>query len=648
MNKTALFIGLFLLLVPAFASAQTQSSTCSANGYTVVFFNGIFDSKPEAENDAYKLGYKLGSNYNGQPLTVQLGYNATHLAGAGDILQTAAQLFSKSVSNFDLNTILMEVYPEVTTRKLLLVGHSQGAMYANDMYHYLLSNGEPDGAVAVYNVASPAAYTAGHGKYLTSSGDPVINGLRALHFDILPNNIDLVPSGTDAIAGHYFVEDYLNNAGPQMQSDITGELNNLQPIDATEKGDCFTPPTKTAAYKTEAVAFAIADPSALVLHAGTVTVINTSLAMMDAVNKVAIGALQFFSDTITITTTPPSDAKATSATNSIVNKLYGSSLDNLSPEDKKELLGSGQGAGVVLSQKKDKPLAMLGGVVEGTSTDSTYSPQADAVDTPPLPAPTPVSIFPSSSNGPVWTSGGGSGASLASDLAPVVVAAAQETSTPEVVSDSTSTPPTSDEPTTTPEVVVPTGAPIVDNFDAYDGTGWSVWPSDRYPSPYVLLGLDNGTECHTGSCLISGGGIGGLGTYGFTPMMYKESGIAQSQGAFTVWIRARLGWRRVAANVGLCAGVSLGCISPNLYWFSDIAPQDDTWHQYYFAWKQGDTKVETCMLRDDTNKGNCVWSDTGMPAGTQFDGVMLNGNTARTDLGDQIWFDDLAGTTSQM
>ena len=61
MNKLALFIGLFLMVVPSLAFAQ--GSSCSAQGYTVVFVNGVFDTEDQAQSDANALQFKFGYQY---------------------------------------------------------------------------------------------------------------------------------------------------------------------------------------------------------------------------------------------------------------------------------------------------------------------------------------------------------------------------------------------------------------------------------------------------------------------------------------------------------------------------------------------------------------------------------------------------------
>ncbi|MGC9602678.1 MAG: hypothetical protein ABSE76_02990, partial [Minisyncoccia bacterium] len=93
-----------------------------------------------------------------------------------------------------------------------------------------------------------------------------------------------------------------------------------------------------------------------------------------------------------------SDSAATEKTDVIINKLYGSSLEGLSPEDKKELLGSSQGSAVALAFTS-APKPSVSGVVLGTST--MFSTSTSTVQN------SPKSLFPSSSNGPVMGVGGG-------------------------------------------------------------------------------------------------------------------------------------------------------------------------------------------------------------------------------------------------
>src|SRR5580698_2148924 len=120
----------FLLLtsfIPCLALA------CSTTGFTVIYVNGILTSSDQAYSDLQTLKQLLGANFEGQPLNIYNGYNPSHLDGAGDILESISQAFNTPISDYDLDTILAQIEPEVTTQKLLLVGHSQGTFYTNEI-----------------------------------------------------------------------------------------------------------------------------------------------------------------------------------------------------------------------------------------------------------------------------------------------------------------------------------------------------------------------------------------------------------------------------------------------------------------------------------------------------------------------------------
>lgn len=652
MNKTALFLGFFLLFAPTLALASTPS--CSAQGYTVVFVNGVFDTELQAQDDKKALQDKLPSEYGNQPITVQLGYNPTHLAGAGDLLQSTAQEFNYSISDFDLDTVLNQIYPEVTTRKLLLVGHSQGAFYTNSMYYYLLAHGEPAEALSVYNVASPASATAGGGKYLNSSNDTLLTFLRdPLGFTTLNSNIDIPitteDSNTNAWPGHSFTDAYLAGASTRIVSDLSGELSALVQADPETVGDCFTPPGESIGYKTEAAAFAVADPVASAVKVGTVAAVQAGAVALNTAATLATGALQLLSTTISINTTPPPAEQVNTATMKVVDKLYGSSLDGLSPQDKQELLGSSQGSAVVLAVRQKNTTDI--GIVLGTSTSISTSTQT-------LPAPAPA--------GPIFDAAKGSSGN-ASEPAPVIAAdddavITTDEATSTIVDDDTAS--TTDivadtDATTTPVVTLPTGSPVVDDFDSYSGSRadslWSVVPSPDNSN--VLLQADSGnldtfttdpivSDCHEGGCVAAFGSSGSLGAGNQSGFMYRQSDVEQDAGAFTIWARVRAA-DRASANVAICGGTTAACPNDYLFWFSDFAPKDDTWHQYYMAWRQGAASVETCLLQDDTNPADCAWNSSGFALGTQFNGIVLEGGVARPDLGDEVWFDDLADAPQQ-
>ena len=698
MKQIALYIGLFLVLSPGLALAQAQP--CSPQGYTVFYVNGIFDTKAQANDDANALGRRLGHQYESQPLTVYSAYNPSHIGGLGDLAEALSQMLFSSLSNVDLDSMLRQIAGEDTTQKLVIVGHSQGALYANEIYDYVTNHGESPKSVDVYAVATPASYVAGGGSYVTSQSDAVIFGLAlaaqksGMPVPLPPNMDTFVDPATSAglTTTHSFISAYLFSAGDRIVADIGNEMKHLQPSSSfATAGGCFTPPSASAdtqGQTTLSVLDSVTNGVGIGINLG-VTAMN---AVANSATAIVLDGIYLAEDLQNAQKSAVANSAATVAnpanaekTDTIINKLYGSSLDGLSAQDKKDLLGSSQGSAVALALVPPKAPA-TSGVVLGTSTEVTADISAPT-STPSF----PKNIFPSSANGPVFGGGGTpppqSGISVplpvvtASDDADTVVAddstsiasstdtdatdesnASSTTDTDEASStedtSASSTPITSDDASSTSAVALPTGAPFTDSFDTYDGTAWI-----PQPDPYdrlIVFGSDNGSadtfmpeplhdnDCHSGSCLIATGSTDN----GVTAVMFRESGVPQSAGAFTIWARARKNPsdRFIAnANIGLCAGASLGCIGANTYFIATgVAPTDDMWHQYYVAWRQGTNMVEGCVLQDDTNAGDCVWeSSNNFPLGTQFDGIMLQGGLFYRSVGDEVWFDDLAEAPAQ-
>ncbi len=693
MRYTALFIGFFLIFVPSLAFAQAQTLSCSTQGYTVVYVNGVFGNLDKAKADVTQLRetYKLEKNslnFKNESVDFEVGFNPSENAGIDDALKSLRQLKQGQTVGYnedhDADVILSNMFSEVKTQKILLVGHSQGAFYTNEIYKYLIDSGVPVSAISVYNIDTPSNYTSGGGIYLTSSNDTVINGIRN---DVSTNpglygtnqpltaNINIsLQSGDDT--GHLFVSTYLNGAPQQIVSDIQTALGKLKSSPMPNlAGGCFNPPS-TSVLNSATVSFKDYGASTIqgmyVVGAGTIngsiaavkSGYQASISFLSGITNVAIGALQFVADAVTLSANRPTDAQATQKTETIANKLYGSSLDGLSAQDKKDLLGSSQGGAVALALAAPKAPSPAG-VVLGTSTEQSA----------PTP-PTSSNLFPQSSNGPIV--GGGGPAPLAPVAAIVVETPPtqdDETSSTQD-SEASSTPPVEDAsstPPTPPAPAAPTGAPFTDNFDGYTDdqalSAWSVWANTngyiRMPAdtgtadpflggvtldgtPYVDTTYTGTSDCHSGSCIIGRSIIGGLGGGGQSSAMYRESGVAQDSGAFTIWARSRTGWRPASAQVGLCVGINLGCLSPNVMGLGVLgADNDNTWHQYYLAWRQGNASVEICVLKDNTNAGGCSWQTTATALGTQFDGIFLRIETADQSLGDQVWFDDIEEAPAQ-
>ena len=290
MKCVVLFIILFLL--PTITLA-----VCSSDGYTVVYVNGILTTEQQTKIDLSIFQKVFENNSTIGGVSFYTGYNESHIGGAGDIIESASQFFNSPVSNYDRNTILLQIHPEITTRKILLVGHSQGTFYTNGIYNYLLANGERKEAIGVYNVATPASYVSGNGGYLTSENDKVINSVRAVAQKVgtkqpLPANI-LIPlapkDAADSFGGHSFGGVYLAGASARIVSEINDSLKKLSVTEISDTADsgCFTPPQKDISYYTQKALFAVADPAVDGAVIAAQTAYGAALAAAQTAVKIA-------------------------------------------------------------------------------------------------------------------------------------------------------------------------------------------------------------------------------------------------------------------------------------------------------------------------------------------------------------------------
>ncbi|MFH1233775.1 MAG: right-handed parallel beta-helix repeat-containing protein, partial [Patescibacteria group bacterium] len=227
----------------------------------------------------------------------------SHLGGLGDLIESATQIFNTPISNYDLKTILTQIHSEIKTRKIILVGHSQGSFYTNEIYDYLVKNGAPSESISIYNIGTPASFVSGNGNYLTSKNDKVINKIRDLALKIntpqpLPQNIELpLNKEKDSENGHSFSEDYLKNAPGRIISEIDILLKKLETNQITEnKVGCFNLPDKNFAYKTQKVLFSIADPisnETIVLYGETKKIIiSTSVFVINKTQEAIIAVVK--------------------------------------------------------------------------------------------------------------------------------------------------------------------------------------------------------------------------------------------------------------------------------------------------------------------------------------------------------------------
>jgi len=313
-NKTLFILVLILLFSFSFKVSAQNTGLCLSKGYTVLTINGIFTDEHGADVNRRALERKLLSPYNGEKLSVDFLYNPTHLLGVLDIVDVLKQMVIDDNSDYDMVEVLNDASQKVTTQKLLLVGHSQGNFYANNLYDTIASKpgGVPKQSIGVYGVATPASRVAGGGKYLTSSSDKVIGSLIAkiVTHKILPSNINFpLQSIANGNNGHSFSDTYLKYAGNRIISDIKSSLNKLQNNDEQLPQDpCISPPEITALHKVQGVALNSADFVINNTKKAVVYVANgiykTTLAIKNTIKGLFANAIESLPDVGSITTLP--------------------------------------------------------------------------------------------------------------------------------------------------------------------------------------------------------------------------------------------------------------------------------------------------------------------------------------------------------
>ncbi len=306
--KALLFLAMILVVSHMTRVIKAEASSgyaCSKRGYTILSINGILTSKTDALDNSYALKRKLSSNHDGQEISVGYVYNPTHLAGAGDIMDSIRQgIFdNENTGDYDLIGMLSDASNIIKTQKVLLVGHSQGNFYANSFYKAIAdqASGIPSKSIGVYAVATPSDHVAGGGRYVTSDTDKVIAGIVGhlpLKKILEPLDHISLQKGDD-IYGHSFSGVYLKYLSPKIISDIYWSLDHIE-ANATQADNvaCMKAPKITFFNDIQRVFLSISDAITSTIATGVRSVANTVGSLFNSVKKLtdnngasAIGAV---------------------------------------------------------------------------------------------------------------------------------------------------------------------------------------------------------------------------------------------------------------------------------------------------------------------------------------------------------------------
>jgi hypothetical protein len=279
-------------------SQDITSNACHSSGYVIAFFNGVKNTKEKADESTGILKSIYGDSYNGEPIEYKTFYNPTadflrdlaeafkqkeeetpairgrwelmwELVNGGteiatkliienpavepvinQLRETVVELSKKhadkliSEANFApiVNDFVSTMTAFITeNKKVLVVAHSQGNLFANEVYDIVKPTLASD-SLRVVHVA--AASATRRGPYTTSHSDLVIQAIRGALSNTLEPNIDVsILAFKEDPSGHGFSEIYMNEAYeayPVIKYNMDEALNSLQGPNSNGNSGFFT------------------------------------------------------------------------------------------------------------------------------------------------------------------------------------------------------------------------------------------------------------------------------------------------------------------------------------------------------------------------------------------------------------------------
>lgn len=285
------------LLQTTYLRAAEPSMLCiPKSGYVFMYINGVWNGPEDAVvsmNALVRSVVGVGLR-NGSPVEFVLAYNPTSgkiadvkealaakaielsldavkatawlIAGKGvpmfamtdaqrvELFKKAAELEAQYVADAvdnasvgmpDLAQVIQQARNIDVNKSLIIVGHSEGTIFANLVYNALLGGDTPrdPNSMRVMGIAAAAnqipgllnSEVPGGEAWVTNQSDVVINLLRADHPTTLRGNVFAPPDHPDDFSGHMIVEIYLNPALPlraEIKSRIDIAFNNVKaPVD---------------------------------------------------------------------------------------------------------------------------------------------------------------------------------------------------------------------------------------------------------------------------------------------------------------------------------------------------------------------------------------------------------------------------------
>lgn len=217
-----ILVATMVLLSAPFESAH--AAACSSRDTAIVFGNGVLTTFQGAADSVGSLLTAMQGVFPPSELArmeFSIAYNRS--VGFSDFLEAYRMLkgeyHNTLLANEDIVTQLYQYRKRVSEgKKVLLVAHSQGTIFANRVYSFLTPLEKR--SFGILDVAAVTDSVAGGGSYVTLTDDVVVNFIRGLLGTPLPGNVtnrtssqtsslSICINSGGAICRHSFQGDYL-------------------------------------------------------------------------------------------------------------------------------------------------------------------------------------------------------------------------------------------------------------------------------------------------------------------------------------------------------------------------------------------------------------------------------------------------------
>ncbi|MGZ7174158.1 hypothetical protein ACXKTX_11070 [Burkholderia gladioli] len=244
------------------ATVASANAAAAPSNTAIVFVNGINNSFDDAVASLQILKTQLNARNAGNAYVYGNAYNATQ-GTFSDLYQVFKQKAIEGSSPGDfwraidggsipaggMDAALEQKYIDILAqnqvpelpdhlnqyraylkqnRKVVLVGHSQGSLYANFETNVLVTGPEKaQGRISTVNVGNAARYLLPGSSYLTSSSDAVIGSLGLVQ-TVMPSNFSLGLHPISDPLGHSFAKIYMNasyGAAGQILTQVSQQAN---------------------------------------------------------------------------------------------------------------------------------------------------------------------------------------------------------------------------------------------------------------------------------------------------------------------------------------------------------------------------------------------------------------------------------------